>query len=146
VCGCLPRARVGLGRRAGLPAVESGGGRRCCDGAGRGRGSPGSWAPQVDAWFSCEAGGGVIVTGAAPAVGNHGGAASSPAGGPGAIPELESRQRVWKASWAYGGAIARTVRGGAAAGRPFHGGVGPRRGRVRRWWRSRGSGGEGGRR
>jgi len=28
------------------------------------------------------------VTVAAPAVGNHGGAASSPAGGPGAIPEL----------------------------------------------------------
>ena len=60
----LLRRRTALGTRAG----------RCGT-------PPGVWAARIDEWGSCEAGGGVSVTGAAPAVGNHGGTARSAAWG-----------------------------------------------------------------
>ena len=47
-------------------------------GAGRYGTPPGVWAARIDEWGSCEAGGEVSVTGAAPAVSNRAGAVSSP--------------------------------------------------------------------
>jgi hypothetical protein len=50
--------------------VTSGGGRGGAHGGGRCRGAPGSWTARIDVWCSCEAGGGVSGTGAAPAASN----------------------------------------------------------------------------
>ena len=45
----LRRVDVGEVREAGRGRAHGGG---CC------RGSPGTWTPRIDVWYSCEAGGG----------------------------------------------------------------------------------------
>ena len=61
-------------------------------GAGRCGTPPGVWAARIDEWGSCEAGGWVSVTGAAPAASNRAGAVSSPGVGSGEIP---GEARLW---------------------------------------------------